>query len=376
MHPRPAPSHTLRRALGRALRTAAGALLPAVLLLGPAALAGPAAAEDVVAPAGDGTAVTWGVRTASDDVGADRQNYAFTVDPGGTVTDAIVVTNHGDAPLDLSLYAADGFTSAGGQLDVLPAGEESTGVGAWITLATDHVTVDPGSSLQVDLALSVPEDAEPGDHAGAVVTSLTTPEQADGVDVDRRLGIRVHLRVTGDLAPALSVEDVQVRPGTSLVPFGPAPATVSWTVRNTGNARLAATQAVTLAGPFGAGRVTVADVPAVPELLPGETWDVTVPVDRAWPLLRLGADVTVTPALPAGGDGADAADAATVVTPAVVHGHATAWAVPWTGLLLLLLLAGGTVLARRRQRARARAQEQRFADAVAQAVRERAGADA
>lgn len=347
------------------LRTVPAPLAALLLLVALVALLLPGAPR---AGADDGADVTWGVRTASGDLGADRQYFTYTADPGERVTDAVVVTNHDDEPVDLALYAADGFTTTSGQLDVVTRDAKSVGVGSWTSLATDRVTIEPGESLQVDLALEVPDDAEPGDYAGAVVTSLAAPAADEGVTVDRRLGIRVHLRVAGDLAPALAVEDLHVGYDGTLNPFAAGTATVTYTVRNTGNTRLSAGQDVAVAGPFGLATVAAADLADVPELLPGETWDVTTTVDGVRPLFRVGATTTLEPALPDAAEGAPAL--------AAVGATAGTWAVPWTVLVLLLAAVGGVLLAVRRRRRRRQAEEQRVAAAVAQALRDRDAQDA
>ncbi|WP_203968207.1 DUF916 domain-containing protein [Sediminihabitans luteus] len=331
---------------------------------------------DATDPDATATHVTWGVRTASGDLGADRQNYTHELDPGESVTDAVVVTNHDDTPLDLDLYGADGFTTAAGQLDVAGPDVDPVGLAAWFTAATDHVTIEPGESLQVDFALTVPDDAQPGDYAGAVVTSLGSTDAA-GVSVDRRLGVRIHLRVSGALTPALAVEDLAVTYDGTVNPFAPGVATVTYTVRNTGNARLAAGQDVRVGGPWGLASVQ-AEAADVPELLPGESWPVRVEVAGAWPLVRLGATVTLDPTLPgsegagsvgAGSDGAGSAGAGSDgARVADVVATASGWAVPWTVLLLVGGAVGALLLARRRRRLRGAAEEARVAAAVEEAV--------
>lgn len=358
----PAPAPTSRPWSRTGARRLLGACAAAVLLaltLAPAAHA--ATDGEQAGDAATSSAVTWGVRTASLDLGADRQNYAYAVEPGEEVLDAIVVTNHDDEPLELDLYAADGFTSDAGELDVLTRDAASTGLGAWVRFATDHVRLEPAQSLQVDFAITVPADAEPGDHAGAVVTSLADAG-ADGVTVDRRLGIRMHLRVAGDLRPVMTVEDLRVDHQPSLNPLGQDSATVSYTVRNDGNVRLSADQAVSVTGPFGTGRVRAAGLAPVPELLPGESWDVTTTLD-VLPLVRLAATVTLDPQLPEEIDG--------VPAPGQVRGSGGAWAVPWSVLVLLLAAVGTVLLARRRAARRRLAEQTRVEQAVAQALRDR-----
>ncbi|WP_310795981.1 WxL protein peptidoglycan domain-containing protein [Herbiconiux daphne] len=356
---RPAPATPVAATPAPATPAFRSALVAALVVLGLA-----------VAPVASASAadadVTWGVRTSSNDQGADRQNYDYAVDPGGQVTDGLIISNHDDAPLDLDVYAADGFTTTSGQLDVVTRDTASTEVGAWVTLGKGHVQVPAGESVEVPFTLTVPENATPGDYAGGVLTSLAQPGQEEGITVDRRLGIRIHLRVGGELAPALAVENMRVDYTGTLNPFGTGDATVSYTLHNTGNVRLAAGQAVTLTGPFGLLPVTASGVDAAPELLPGETWNVTVPVAGVFPAFVLSATAVITPER----SGQDAG-----IDLTTVEAGASTAAVPWALLVLVLLVAaavvGAVLITRRRRRRQKRVEDARVAEAVEQALRER-----
>ncbi|MFD6445646.1 WxL protein peptidoglycan domain-containing protein [Promicromonospora sp. NPDC060204] len=365
--------------LGTALAAPPAAAVPAVAV--------PAAAPvSATVPTDD---VTWGVRTATNDQGTERENFRYTVDPGTKVSDELVVTNHGETPLKLDIYAADGYTTTAGQLDVLTrgdaadsgdeAGSDDTGsddtgsnetgslnVGSWLDPAVDQVRLAPGESADVPFTLRVPDDATPGDYAGAILTSRTVTAEEAGLDYETRSGIRVYLRVAGDLAPSLTVTDAHVEYHQTLNPFGPGDATVTYTVRNDGNVRLAANQDVGVAGPFGwlGAQGAAADVP---ELLPGESWPVSVPVDGVAPLFWLGADIVLVAQLP------DVAGATPGVAP--VEAHASGWAVPWLPLLVVVLLAGAVVVIVRRRRTRGQREDARVQAAVAQALAERAAAE-
>jgi hypothetical protein len=335
------------------------ALVAALVATGSLAAATSASAEE-----GD---VSWGVRTAANDQGAERQNYGYEIDPGAAVDDALVISNHDAIPLELSLYGADGFTTEAGELDVLTRDEESTELGAWVAFASDTVTVPAGESLEVPFSVRVPDNATPGDYAGAVITSLGRPTQDQGVSVDRRLGIRIHLRVGGELAPALAVDDMRVEYTGTANPFGPGDTAVTYTLHNTGNARLESTQSVAVSGPFGLFRAEASDIEPVPELLPGETRDVTVRLPGIVPAFLLTATTVVT-LDSAGNDGSDPSIPA-------VEAEATTWAVPWALLALVLLVAAlvvaAVVLTRRRRRTRRRLEDARVAEAVQKALLER-----
>lgn len=311
--------------------------------------------------------VTWAVRTASNDLGAERTSYSYSVDPGAQVEDALVVANHGTEPLELGVYAADGYTTDSGQLDLLTPDLASTGVGAWVHTAAGTVDVQPGATVEVPFTVTVPDDATPGDYAGGIVTTLTQPDDAEGINVDRRLGIRVALRVGGELAPSIAIEQVHLSYDGSLDPFALGDATLTYTIHNTGNAIMSAQQAATVTGPFGWFSATAAAVDAPPQLLPGESWTVRVPVDGVAPALRLAATAHLAPLV------TDASGSTTSL--ATVTATAHTWAVPWTLLLLVAALAAlavwGVAAVRRSRARRAAREDERVQEAVELALRSR-----
>ncbi|MGC4815489.1 WxL protein peptidoglycan domain-containing protein [Micromonospora sp. DT228] len=339
-------------------RTTALSLLAVVATVGVGVGAGPALAAD-----GN---VAWTVRTASNGYGEARSSYSYNVNPGGAVEDAMVVANRGKAPLTLSVYAADGFTTDAGQLDLLTKDAKSVAIGAWAKPKAGSVVIQPGKTAQVPFTVSVPDNATPGDYVGGILTTLTQADQAEGINVDRRLGIRIKLRVGGELKPNLAIEDPHVTYGGSVNPFRKGDATITYKIHNVGNAALSGQQAVSVSGPFGVLRVRAKDIAAPPELLPGESWDVTVPIAGVAPAVSLAATVTVTPLL------TDASGSTTSLKPVQVTAHG--WALPWMLVLALVVLVAvvvGAYLYRRRNRTRRTVREDaRVRDAVARALRD------
>ncbi len=94
-----------------------------------------------LAQAAGGDDVTWTVRTGSNGFGADRTSFSYTIDPGGTLDDSLVIANHGDGPLDLGVYAADGYTTQSGQFDLVVGGAKSTSIGVWVRSSAPKITV-------------------------------------------------------------------------------------------------------------------------------------------------------------------------------------------------------------------------------------------
>ncbi|MYV99905.1 DUF916 domain-containing protein, partial [Streptomyces sp. SID3343] len=257
--------------------------------------AAPAGATES-APAPAAAPTTWSVQPSTEHGPDDRPFFRYALAPAARRIDYVAVTNAGDSPLTVDLYAQDAFTTAAGGFDLLAAGRPPVDVGSWIRLKQTRVTVPPRSRSDVPFELSVPDNASPGDHAGGVVASVATPGRdaaGNRVLVDRRVGTRVHLRVDGPLRPALGAGGLSARVHTAPDPFDGG-LTVTYTVRNTGNVRLGARPELTVRGPWGLTEKHRRLDP-LPELLPGASVTRTVRVDGVTQAFRLDVDLAVHP---------------------------------------------------------------------------------
>lgn len=342
-------------------RTRSLAVVLAVLAsLGIPTLAFSAEADEL-----DGS-VTWGVRPApSADHGAERANYYYEVEPGDVIEDALIVSNYNEGDIDLLVYAADAFTTTDGALDLLTRGEQSIGVGTWTASARSALTVPAGGSSEVPFTVTVPANATPGDHAGGIVTSLVGTQSAQGITVDRRLGSRIHIRIAGELAPAIAIEDLGLSYHGTLNPFGAGSAQAGFSLVNTGNVRLSGEQTVVVSGPFGIG--SWSQTISVAELLPGDRKTFDVRLDGVLPLLWLGAEVSLVPQMEGGQTG--------IAVQTVAESAGTV-AIPWSLLVLLAAIALLAFLLIRGRRRRKAAEDKRVADAVAAALESAAAEEA
>ncbi|MFJ1784269.1 WxL protein peptidoglycan domain-containing protein [Streptomyces anulatus] len=256
-------------------------LLTAALLL----LLGTPAAH----PADNGS---WSVRPATGPSGERPSLYLFAA-PGTTLTDRVTVTNKTAKPLTLRLYAADAYnTPRDGGFAVRDRNEKQRSIGAWARTDRDTVTVGPRASVTVPLTIEVPENAEPGDHSGALIALdervEATRRGALAVGVRRAVGARIHLRVNGPTVPALSVEDIRIERHRPLVPgTGTSRAVISYTLHNRGNVTLAPAVALRAEGLFGRTLLKRGLTKLPAELLPRqqvrltETWEGAPQLDRA-----------------------------------------------------------------------------------------------
>ena len=190
-----------------ALRSAAlsAVLLAAALALGAAP------------PAGAAPAASW----ALSPVGQLR----YTLAAGATASGAIVVVNDQAQAQALDLYAADMLAIAGGGFAPAPSGAAMTGVGAWLHLAQDSVSVPAGATVRVAFTLQVPAGAGPGDYDGAIVAGAPAAAGA-GLGVLTRTALTVQVSLAAAAGEILAGQATTVAaPGgaTVTVPAGALP---------------------------------------------------------------------------------------------------------------------------------------------------------
>ena len=259
-----------------------------------------------------------------------RPSLTYTAQPGSTVHDSVTLWNYGNVQLTFQVYATDAFNNADGAFDLLTAVEKPKDLGAWLTLPVHNVTVPAHAKVDLPVTLAVPAGAEPGDHAAGILASNSAPGTGpDGktVTVDRRTGTRVYLRVGGPLHPDIAVTKARSVYHATLDPRKGS-LDVTYTVRNVGNVRLGATQAIAVKNIFGRTMRSTTPKP-IAELLPGNEVQLSRHFDGVTATVRVGAQIKLTPK--ALGDATS--------TQATTTSHtASTWAFPWLLLLIAVLL--------------------------------------
>jgi Bacterial protein of unknown function (DUF916) len=316
-------------------------------------------AQDAPAPSTSTPApVTWGVHPGDAAGQAARPNFVFEGAPGDTFSDVLVVDNTSDVNLVLGVYASDAFNTPEGGTDLLSADRDPVDVGSWTTAEQASITVPAGGTVEVPFTVEIPDDAAPGDHTGGIVTSLRLEGDGDHIDIERRLGTRIYVRIDGGVEPALTFTDLDVQHHDSWNPFAAGSVTVRYTVENTGNVRLRATRIARVAGSIGPART--AEAADMPELLPGNSYELTQEVPGVWPGFGTEVEVELDPYDPTGAE----LDPAPVNV--VARTEVTIFPVAQV-LLLVVLIAVVVALLVRRRGARAR-REREIAEAVDAAV--------
>ncbi|HSY14350.1 MAG TPA: DUF916 domain-containing protein [Jatrophihabitantaceae bacterium] len=300
----------------------------------PTAPTAPASAA-AAATAASAPKVTFGLGPASATKLDGRPYFTFESSPGGVAEDHVAIENLSAQPLPLNIYATDAENAPNGALSYAARSAKVVDAGAWIAIGTpggaSTITVPAQSKIILPIELKVPDNASPGDHAAAIIVSLTSAvknKKGELVNFEQRVADRVFIRVSGPIHAALAVQGLRATYHGTLNPIGQGSVTVTYTVKNTGNIDLGGKQKLQLSGLLGSsGKAPVlADVPL---LLPGGSASLSIKIGRVWPELLMHAKVSVTPTVLAG-----------TVNPAVALASASAsfWAIPWTLLAIIVII--------------------------------------
>lgn len=252
------------------------------------------------APTAQSSPITWSVKPSPDSKGA-RTAFDYATDPGTQVDDTVLVINSGVVAADFSVYAADAINDREtGDLSLVPKATKSSDLGAWVTLNTSTVHLEPGTQASIPFTMLVPSDASPGDHSAGIVASSTTTGKSKGqtVLVEQRVGARINLRVSGALAPRVTASGFVSSFTPSFNPFAPGTIDVDYSVANRGNIRLDIGQKLDVVGPFGIHLGEVSP-PTVRNLLPGQSAHIVSRMSGIGALLLAWSTVKLTPG-PAG----------------------------------------------------------------------------
>ena len=287
-----------------------------------------------------GDAGSFAVQPSGPNGPGGRDYFIYTLKDGQTFGDTVGISNLGTKPATFAVYATDARNTTDGSFSLLREEDKPKDVGSWVELGATQYTLEPGKRVDIPFKVTIPANATPGDHVGAIVAQEIAdpnkPNDGIGLNVRVRIGARIYVRVDGLVNPSLAVEAFAMAYDTPGSPFTGTDAHISYTLTNTGDIRLSPTAFLKLGGAFGLGEHTVADRP-IPELLPGSSIQIAEVVHNVRPYLRLSAKLVVQ-------------QPSELV---VVRTSIDEWAIPWLGVavvvLLVVALMAQRVWARRRR---------------------------
>lgn len=120
--------------------------------------------------------------------------------PGQSASGQIDVMNTNQVPINLKVYLMDRVTKSNGQILFTEPGTGKFSAATWLTVDTGALSMTPGETKKVDWKITVPEDAEPGEHATVIFFEPDQEQaQAGQVNIGTRIGTVITVKVPGQI---------------------------------------------------------------------------------------------------------------------------------------------------------------------------------
>lgn len=137
--------------------------------------------------------------------------YEFTISPGSNKQEIIKVKNTGTAAITLYPIVVD-FKSNNedGSPVLLKEGEENGtySLTKWISVSRDPINLAPDNSAALNFNITVPANAEPGGHYGAIMFSSKAPQTTgNAVAIGSEVGSLILVRVAGNANELAGVKE-------------------------------------------------------------------------------------------------------------------------------------------------------------------------
>ena len=175
------------------------------------------AAICMVQPVGAVSSGGIGGRPANPDPSNPRTQSIFimTLNRGQSKQDTVEVINNSDITRTIKLYAVDGVVTNTGAYTCRQDAEARVGLGAWTVLSQSEVTLAPGKNVDVPFTVTMPDNADVGEHDGCVVFASAddvVDNSAGNVQIHTRQAIRLVATVPGDLKRDITIQSFDFKP--------------------------------------------------------------------------------------------------------------------------------------------------------------------
>jgi hypothetical protein len=208
----------------------------------------------------------------------------LTSDPGKTLKATILIRNISKTDLVVTGEAND-FVANGenGTPKVLLDPSESSpySIKDWIQVP-GRLTLVPKEIKSMNVTINVPSDASPGGHYGVIRFTGTPPNlEGQGVSLSASLGSLIFMKVNGDIAENMSIQQFSVsKDGKKGSFFESPPLKFEQLIKNSGNIHERPGGAVTITNMFNKPVATFSYNPDARYILPGSTRHFEQTVDK------------------------------------------------------------------------------------------------
>lgn len=138
--------------------------------------------------------------------------FIYTMKHDEQTRDAILVANHTDEEKTILLSSVDGVVTNTGAYTCKQESEPVIGMGGWLKLDKDEVTLPAGGEEKVGFTVTVPANADVGEHNGCIAMQVdqAPAEATGGVRLHMRQAVRTVLTIPGELKRDLTISQFEV----------------------------------------------------------------------------------------------------------------------------------------------------------------------
>src|SRR3989344_2484013 len=139
--------------------------------------------------------------------------FIYNLDLGESKDDALLLFNSSDEEKTVKLYAVDSIPSNQGNFALKAETDPRLDVGAWVELSATIVTLAPGESREIPFTITIPPDADVGEHSGGIIIQKVDPGAVNaevGASVVTRVGIRIYQTVPGAITREIELKEFSV----------------------------------------------------------------------------------------------------------------------------------------------------------------------
>ncbi len=175
--------------------------------------------------------------------------FLYTIDPGTTKEDAVVITNGTDTDQEISLTVVDSTVDNLGGFALKNENDTQEGIGVWLRLSKPSILLKAGEQVEIPFALTIPAGVAPGEYSGGVIIQkiqkISEDTKDPGFSINTRMGVRVYATVSGKIERNLKLSPLKVEEigQDNLYRVGV-------TLQNTGNVSVDSTMTLTTSQDF------------------------------------------------------------------------------------------------------------------------------
>ncbi len=146
--------------------------------------------------------------TARPDSGLDGEPFIAQLEPGGSTTFTLVLSNQSASTMGLSVYTGNTYSALNGGLTLGPLGEELVSPATWLGFSPFSVDLQPDEEQTSTFTVSVPEGTAPGEYVAAIAVETVDAYAVEGSSTflqKVRKVLAVYIVVPGDFESSFTL---------------------------------------------------------------------------------------------------------------------------------------------------------------------------